>query len=540
MNFLLNHTGVLLGIIIAVVVIIILASGYVKAPPDKAYIISGIGKKARVVIGKASVKIPFFERLDKLDLSLMSVDVKTASAVPTADYINIMVDAAVNVKVALDPDGLSLAQQNFLNKDKVYIVGVAREVLEGNMREIVGTMELRDMVSNRQKFADKVKENAAPDLAKMGLDVVSFNVQNFTDSQGVIDNLGIDNISKIQKDASIARAVADRDVAVARANAEKEANDAKVAANLEIATKQNDLAIKQAELKKASDIKKAEADAAYTIQQEEQRKQIEITTANANIARQEKEVELETQKIAIQERRLDAEVRKQAEAKKFEQQQRADADLYTRQKEAEAKKYEDVQNAEAELAVKQKEAEAMYYLAEQSAKATKAQADASRYSAEQSAEGIRAKGYAEAEAVRAKALAEAEGLDKKAEAMQKMQEAAILQMYFEKLPDIAKAVAEPLANIDSITMYGEGNTSKLVSDITASTNQISNGLLDGMGISLKDLMNSLLAGRAIGAGIGASIPPVQTADTVNEPAKVKSEPAKETPKEPVTTANSAE
>ena len=540
MNFLLNHTGVLLGLIIAVVVIIILASGYVKAPPDKAYIISGIGKKARVVIGKASVKIPFFERLDKLDLSLMSVDVKTASAVPTADYINIMVDAAVNVKVALDPEGLSLAQQNFLNKDKVYIVGVAREVLEGNMREIVGTMELRDMVSNRQKFADKVKENAAPDLAKMGLDVVSFNVQNFTDSQGVIDNLGIDNISKIQKDASIARAVADRDVAVARANAEKEANDAKVAANLEIATKQNDLAIKQAELKKASDIKKAEADAAYTIQQEEQRKQIEITTANANIARQEKEVELETQKIAIQERRLDAEVRKQAEAKKFEQQQRADADLYTRQKEAEAKKYEDVQNAEAELAVKQKEAEAMYYLAEQSAKATKAQADASRYSAEQSAEGIRAKGYAEAEAVRAKALAEAEGLDKKAEAMQKMQEAAILQMYFEKLPDIAKAVAEPLANIDSITMYGEGNTSKLVSDITASTNQISNGLLDGMGISLKDLMNSLLAGRAIGAGIGASIPPVQTADTVDEPAKVKSEPAKESPKEPVTTANSAE
>lgn len=535
MNFLLNHTGVLLGIIIAVVVIIILASGYVKAPPDKAYIISGIGKKARVVIGKASVKIPFFERLDKLDLSLMSVDVKTASAVPTADYINIMVDAAVNVKVALDPEGLSLAQQNFLNKDKVYIVGVAREVLEGNMREIVGTMELRDMVSNRQKFADKVKENAAPDLAKMGLDVVSFNVQNFTDSQGVIDNLGIDNISKIQKDASIARAVADRDVAVARANAEKEANDAKVAANLEIATKQNDLAIKQAELKKASDIKKAEADAAYTIQQEEQRKQIEITTANANIARQEKEVELETQKIAIQERRLDAEVRKQAEAKKFEQQQRADADLYTRQKEAEAKKYEDVQNAEAELAVKQKEAEAMYYLAEQSAKATRAQADASRYSAEQSAEGIRAKGYAEAEAVRAKALAEAEGLDKKAEAMQKMQEAAILQMYFEKLPDIAKAVAEPLANIDSITMYGEGNTSKLVSDITASTNQISNGLLDGMGISLKDLMNSLLAGRAIGAGIGASMP-VQTTGTVDEPGKIKSELAKESPKEPVTTA----
>lgn len=499
-----EHLGTIIGIVVGIIAVIILASGYVKAPPDKAYIISGIGKKARVVIGKASVKIPFFERLDKLDLSLMSVDVKTASAVPTADYINIMVDAAVNVKVSLSEPGIALAQQNFLNKDRAYIIGVAREVLEGNMREIVGTMELRDMVSNRQKFADKVKENAAPDLAKMGLDVVSFNVQNFTDSQGVIDNLGIDNISKIQKDASIARALADRDVAVAQAEANKQSNDAKVAANLEIAMKNNDLAIKQAELKKLSDIKKAEADAAYKIQEEEQRKQIEITTANANIARQEKEVELETQKIAIQERRLDAEVKKQAEAKKFEQQQRADADLYTRQKEAEAKKYEDIQNAEAELAVKQKEAQAMFFMAEQEAKAQKAKAEAAKFAAEQEAEGIRAKGVAEAEAVRAKALAEAEGLDKKAEAMQKMQEAAILQMYFEKLPDIAKAVAEPLANIDSITMYGEGNTSKLVSDITTSTSQISNGLLDGMGISLKDLMNSVLTGRAIGVGIGAS------------------------------------
>lgn len=504
MDFILEHLG-LIGIIVAVIVVLaIIASGYVKAPPDKAYIISGIGKKARVVIGKASVKIPFFERLDKLDLSLMSVDVKTASAVPTADYINIMVDAVVNVKVSLSDGGIELAQQNFLNREKAYIITVAREVLEGNMREIVGTMELRDMVSNRQQFADRVKENAAPDLAKMGLDVVSFNVQNFTDSQGVIDNLGIDNISKIQKDASIAKANAERDVAVAQAEADKQANDAKIAASLEIAQKNNDLAIKKAELKKMSDIKQAEADAAYRIQEEEQRKQIEITTANANIARQEKEVELETQKIAIQERRLDAEVRKQAEAKKFEQQQRADADLYTRQKEAEAKKYEDIQNAEAELAVQQRDAEALYYRAEQEAKAQRAKAEAAKFAAEQEAEGIRAKGIAEAEAVRAKALAEAEGLDKKAEAMQKMQEAAILQMYFEKLPDIAKAVAEPLSNIDSITMYGDGNTTKMVEDITTSTTQISNGLLDGMGISLKDLVGSVLTGRAIGAGLNAS------------------------------------
>ncbi|MBQ5311856.1 MAG: flotillin family protein [Oscillospiraceae bacterium] len=503
LDFLASHSGIVVTIVLIAIICAIIGSGYVKAPPDKAYIISGIGKKARVVIGKASIKIPFLERLDKLDLGLMPVDVKTASAVPTADYINISVDGVVNVKVSLSPEGIELAQQNFLNKDRGYIVAVAREVLEGNMREIVGTMELREMVSNRQKFADKVKENAAPDLANMGLDIVSFNVQNFTDSQGVIDNLGIDNISKIQKDASIARANADRDVAVARAEANKQANDAKVAADLEIAMKNNDLAIKQAELKKISDIKQAEADAAYKIQEEEQRKQIEITTANANIARQEKEVELETQKIAIQERRLDADVKKQAEANKFVEQQKADAFLYSKQRTVEAKKYEDIQNAEAELAVRQREAEAALYAAEQEAKAARARADAAKYAAEQEAEGIKARGLAEAEAVRAKALAEAEGLDKKAEAMQKMQEAAILQMYFEKLPEIAKAVAEPLNNVDSITMYGEGNSAKLIGEITQSTSQISSGLLDGMGISLKDLMNSVLTGKAIATGMNS-------------------------------------
>ena len=118
---------------------------------------------------------------------------------PTADYINIKVDAAVNVKISDTPDLLNLAAQNFLNRKVDYIASVAREVLEGNMREIVGKMELQEMVSDRQKFANLVKENAEPDLAAMGLDIVSFNVQNFVDDSAVIENLGVDNIVKIQK-----------------------------------------------------------------------------------------------------------------------------------------------------------------------------------------------------------------------------------------------------------------------------------------------------------------------------------------------------
>ena len=346
-------------------IVAILASGYVKASPDTAYIISGLRKQPKVLIGKAGIKIPFLEKKDELNLQLIPIDVKTANAVPTADYINIDVDATVNVKISDNEQRLCLAAQNFLNKNPEYIGRVAREVLEGNVREIVGKMALEEMVSDRQKFAELVKENAEPDLAAMGLDVVSFNVQNFVDENGVIENLGVDNIVKIQKKAAISRAESEKEIAKARAQAKKEANDAEINAETEIAVKQNELAIKQAELKKASDIKQAEADAAYRIQEEEQRKTVEITTAEANIAKQEKEILLKQKEAEVMEQALDAQVKKKAEAEKFAKQQEADAQLYERQREAEAKKFET-----------EKEAEAM-----------KAQAEAQKYAMEQEAEG---------------------------------------------------------------------------------------------------------------------------------------------------------
>ena len=192
-------------VIIVGCIIGIISAGYVKASPDKAYIISGLRKTPKVLIGKAGLKIPFLEKKDELNLQLIPIDVKTSSAVPTADYININVDAAVNVKVSSDSERLRLAAENFLNRPTEYIGQVAREVLEGNMREIVGKMNLEEMVSDRQKFAELVKENAEPDLAAMGLDIISFNVQNFVDENGVIENLGVDNIVKIQKKAAISR-----------------------------------------------------------------------------------------------------------------------------------------------------------------------------------------------------------------------------------------------------------------------------------------------------------------------------------------------
>lgn len=423
----------IIGIIVAVVVLVILlfmAIGYVKAPPDMAYIISGVKKKSKVVIGKASIRIPFFERLDKLNLRLIPIDVKTSNAVPTADYININVDATVNVKISNNPEKLRLAAENFLNKNTEYIAGVAREVLEGNVREIVGKMKLEEMVSDRQKFANLVKENAEPDLAAMGLDIISFNVQNFVDGNEVIENLGIDNIVKIKKAAAIARAESERDIKVAQASADKESNDAAVAAQTEIAKKQNELAIKKSELQMEADTKKAMADAAYDIQKEEQRKTIEVATANADIAKQEREIELKQKEVAVTEQSLEAEVKKKAEANKYAAQQQAEAQLYQRQKEAEARQFEAQRQAEAQ----------------------------------------------------------------KAEAYAKYNKAAVAEMMIKVLPDIAAKVAEPLGQIDKITIIGGGDgengVGKVAGNVPVVMAKVFESMKEATGIDLSEIINA--------------------------------------------------
>ena len=462
----------IIAIVVIALIVIFLAVGYVKAPPDMAFIISGIKKKSKIVIGKAAIRIPFFERLDKLNLRLIPIDVKTSNAVPTADYININVDATVNVKISNEPEKLRLAAENFLNKNTEYIAGVAREVLEGNVREIVGKMKLEEMVSDRQKFATLVKENAEPDLAAMGLDIISFNVQNFVDGNEVIENLGIDNIVKIKKAAAIARAESERDIKVAQAAADKESNDAAVAAQTEIAKKQNELAIKRSELQQEADTKKAMADAAYEIQKEEQRKTIEVTTANADIAKQEREIELKQKEVAVKEQALEAEVKKQAEADKYAAQQKADAALYQRQKEAEAKQFE----------------------AQRQAEARKAQAEADRFAKEQEAEGIRAVGEAEAAAIQAKGVAEAEAMEKKAEAYAKYNKAAVAEMMIKVLPDVAAKIAEPLGQIDKITIIGGDGGSNGVEQVAGNVPAVMAKLFESMkettGIDLADIVKA--------------------------------------------------
>ena len=473
----------LIPLLVVLLVLLLLLRGYVKAPPDKAFIISGLRKKPKILVGRAGVKLPLLERLDVLYLGQMTVDIKTEQSVPTTDFINVNVDAVAKVRIAPDGAGIEKASRNFLNKKPEQIALDLQDSLQGNMREIIGTLTLKDINTNRDSFSDQVMMKAATDMDKLGIEILSCNIQNVTDEKGLINDLGADNTSKIKKDAAIAKAQADRDVAIAQAEANKAANDARVLADTEIAQKNNELAIRQSELKVISDTKKAEADAAYEIQKQAQQKNIQIATVNAQIAKAERDSELKKQEVGVMQQALDAEINKKADAEKYRVEQEAAAGLAKRQREAEARKYEQEKEAEAKKAV----ADAAKYSAEQEAAGIRA-----KYEAE--AAGIALKGKAEAEAKKAVGLAEAEAMEKKAEAYQKYNNAAMAEMLIKVLPDIAEEIAKPLAQIDKITIIGgegkDGGVSQMASNVPAVMAKLFESMKETTGIDLGEIMRA--------------------------------------------------
>lgn len=487
-------------LVIVALAIIILAMGYLKAPPDVAYVISGMRKKPRILVGQAGVRIPFFERVDKLALGAIQIDVKTKTAVPTAEYINVKVDSTVSVRVGKTEEMIALASQNFLNVERETIATKINDLLEGNIREIVGQMKLTEMVSDRKAFSDKVQANVVPDLARFGLELVSFNVQNFSDENNVIDNLGIDNVEQIRKNAAIAKSDAQREIAIAEAENAKVSNDAKVKAAEEIAKRNNDLAIKQAELKQEADTKQAQAEAAKAIEAENQRKQHEIATANANLAKQEKEIELKEREVAIKERTLEAEIKKKADADKYAAQQSADAKAYAEQKRAEAELFEREKMAEAARIEAEKKAAADLALATAKAEAQKRLAEAIETEGKAKAAAAQAQGIAEAEAIRAKAEAEAKGMLEKAEALKQYGDAAKQQMeldaikvLYEQLPAIAEAIGKGY-NGAEIHLIGN-DSGQLAGNMMANITQIVEGFKGSTGIDPTAFISGMLGAK---------------------------------------------
>ncbi|MBO5005526.1 MAG: flotillin family protein [Clostridia bacterium] len=474
----------ILSIVGAIIVLgALIASMYMKANPQIAFIISGIKKNPRVLIGTGGIKIPIFERMDKLFLGQISVDVKTQSPVPTHNYIDVNVDAVCKVQV--DPDNIQLAAKNFLNMSPQTIAAEIKDSLEGNMREVVGAIDLQGLVTDRDKFSDEIQSKAAKDMERLGLKVISCNIQSITDENKLIEGLGADNTAAIRKNAAITKANADMEISVAQSEANKKANDARVKAETEIAVRNNELSIKQSELKQISDTKKAEADAAYEIQKQEQLKTVNVKTVDAQIEQTKREQVLSQERIKIKQNELTAEINAQSDANK----------------------YQTEINAQAELEQKKREAEARAYLAEKEAEATKAKADAAKYAAMQEADGIKAKGEAEAEATKAKLMAEAAGIEakgiaeaqameKKAEAYEKYGQVAVIDMLTKMnekvLPEVAKSIAEPISKIGNMTVYGTNGSeaSGISNNVPIVMKQTFDVVKDATGFDMTDIMKA--------------------------------------------------
>ena len=488
-------------IIVAVVVLLfLLVISYVKTSPNQALVISGWPRKRpKFLVGTGGLRLPGLQKVDRLYLGQLSVDIKTDSPVPTSDFINVDVDAVA--KVRIDPNNIATAAANFLGKSREQIAAEIRDSLQGNMREIIGTQDLRSLNVDRDGFSNQIQEKAAPDMAKLGIEILSCNIQSITDGEGLIHALGADNTCKITKDASINKANAERDVAIARAEASKQANDARVAAETEIAIKNTELAIKQADLKKQADTQTAIADAAYEIQRQEQAREINVKTVEAEAAKSikqqerqreinrltvEAEVErakqeqlLREQEIAIQQKLLEAQVNKQADAAKYQKEVDAAAELEQRKRQAEAERYE----------------------AEQKAAAVKAQAEAALFAKQQEAAGIKAVGEAEAAAIKAKGEAEAIAMDKKVEAYKKYNGAAIAEMMVKILPDVAAKVAEPLTTINDVHVYGTSGSeaSGISGNVPVVMRQTMEVIKEATGVDMAKIMESntqIIAGEA--------------------------------------------
>ena len=431
--------------------LLLLFASYVKTSPNIAMVISGLTKKPRYLVGKGGFRVPFLEKTDKLYLGQVTVDIKTKEAIPTNDFINVKIDAVAKVQVDMSDETFVCAIKNFLNVGPAIIAQEVQDTFEGNLRESVGAVCLKELNVDRDAFSDQVLAKATKDLSTLGLKVLSCNIQNISDENGLIKALGADNTWKIRQDAAITKANAEKAIAIAEANAAQEANDVRVLSETAIAEKNNSLEIRKAELQKSADTKKAEADAAYEIQKQEQQATIYQKTINAEIEKTQREQVLSQEKIKIKENELTAEVNKQADAHKYEVEKKAEAERY-----------------EAEQ---------------------KAQAEAAKYAKLQEAEGIRAVGEANASAAQDMFIAEAEGLEKKADAYERFGQAAILDMVVKILPQVAAEVAKPISSIDSVNIY-DGGVDRVSGNVPVVLKQTFDTIESATGVNLTDIVRA--------------------------------------------------
>ena len=477
LNYLQTYWYWIVGGIIVLILLIKFIPRYKIAPPDTALIISGLIRRNykvrnpdgtistkkfgyRIVRGGATFYVPAVQRIDQLDMSLTQVDIKTALPVPTKEYISVLVDAVANIKIGSDDLSIATAAEQLLHYDSTQIKALAKDVLEGNMREIIGQMTIADLVQDRDKFAQESIKAAMSDMSNMGLEIINLTIQNFSDKDGnVIDTMAARNIAEKEQDKRIAQA-----------EAEKQSKFAEMQAEAEIARQNRDLEVQKASFKQETEEARVKADMAYKIEQERINQTFATEHAAADMTRLDKDTELKRQAVEIEREKLNVEIREKAAAEKDRMIAQADAEKYRRQ----------------------------------------AEADAALYAAQKEAEAIRLRGEAEAEAMRLKA-----------KAMQLYGQAAMMEMVADKLPDIARAVSEPLSKTEKIILFGEGGA--MAKDTAGTMLQTFEAVKEAVGLdipkAIRDVTTGGLVGKAAHEAKETTDPAVKAAEPAEEPAE---------------------
>lgn len=408
--------------------------------PNEALVRSGGGEQPKVVVGGRTIVLPVFHRSQRLPLSVMTLHVKTEN-VYTGEGVAVSVDGVAQVKVARSEEAIRTAAQQFLGKTEVEVMDVPLQTLEGHQRAILGTMTMEDIYQDREKFASQVRTVASPDLAGMGLEIVSFTIRDIKDPGGYLDALGVRRTAEVRRDATIGQAEAERDAGIRSAEAKREQEAATFEAETRIAESERGYNVQKAAYDQEVNARRAEAELADELQRAKTQQDIRREEVEIDVVERAKQIELQEQEIQRRERELEATVRKPAEAERY--------------------RIETLAEGERNAVVAQATADA----------------EATRRQGEAQAEVIRLTGQAEAEAIEAKGAAEAAAMQLKAEAWKQYGEAAVIQQVLETLPAVAEAVAQPLARTDRIVMFGGGDgggtgASKLTRDITRTVAQV--------------------------------------------------------------------
>jgi len=461
--------------IVFFLLILTVARRYKKVGPNHVMIISGRRHKVRAKDGSADVTgyrirkgggafiFPLLERVDVLSLEVMTLDITTPE-VYTKPGVPLVVDGVAQVKIKGDEASIRTAAEQFLGKTVEQIQEVARQTVEGHLRAIIGTLTVEEIYRNRDQFASSVQEVAVSDMANMGLQIVSFTLRDIRDGHGYLDALGKPRTAEVKRDATIAQAEADRDATIKSAQARQAGETAKFQAETLIAQAQRDFQSNKAQFDAAVNLKRAEADLSYDIQRNRTSQELKKEEVQIEIVAKEQQIVVQEREIQRREKELEATVKRQA-----------DADRYRVETEAAAQR-------------------------QRSEQVAKGEAEARRQKGMAEADVIRATGTSEAEIIALKGSSEAEAMRKKADSFKEYNQAAVLQILVAALPEIAKAIAEPLSKTDRITLVSTGGdgtgVSKLTGDIAKSMAELPAIVESLSGIELRKLVESIPALRA--------------------------------------------